>query len=96
MCRELRGEQWGILRHQVDASACKAILMRKGAGSIKHLETKDLWVQEAIRRKGIVVVKVDRKLNLADSLASYSPASVMRAHMEMLRGAAYSLAGLGA
>ena len=70
--RELRGNTWGNLRHHVDASACKAILMRKGSGSIKHLEVKDLWAQKVIRDKGISVVKIPRELNVADALASYS------------------------
>jgi hypothetical protein len=73
--RELRGESWGSMKHFVDASACKSILLRKGAGSVKHLETKDLWVQDAIRRKGIQVGKIPRDENVSDALASYSNAS---------------------
>ena len=50
--RELRGPAWGEpIVHEVDASACKSILLRKGAGGLKHIEVKQLWVQEAVSRK---------------------------------------------
>ena len=56
------------IRHYVDASAAKGGLLRKGAGKIKHLEVRQLWCQHAVEKYGIEVVKIPRKLNLADSL----------------------------
>ena len=77
--KELRGDSWGTIRHHVDAAGCKAILMRKGCGSIKHLETKDLWAQKAIRDKGITVIQIPREVNVSDALASYSsPADLFK------------------
>ena len=81
--KELRGADWGKMRHHVDASACKSILLRKGSGSIKHLETKDLWVQAAIRQKGIQVIKIPREMNFSDSLASYNNAGDL--HKQLTR-----------
>ncbi len=40
--------------------------MRKGAGSIKHLATKQLWVQERVARKEMEIIKIKRAVNLAD------------------------------
>ena len=63
-----------ILNHElelklfVDASACRGILLRQGAGKVKHLTTKQLWVQGAIQSYGISVLKVDRSVNAADAL----------------------------
>ena len=56
------------MRLYIDASAAKGILMRRGAGKIKHLEIKQLWCQRAVDRYGIEVVKIPRGSNLADSL----------------------------
>ena len=71
--RELGGEEWGSpIVHEVDASACKSILMRKGSGGLKHVEVKQLWVQEAVANKLIQVRKIGREWNAADTLASYS------------------------
>ena len=53
---------------KVDANACKGILLRHGAGRVKHLCTKQLWVQGAIESYGLVVRKVPREQNPADVL----------------------------
>ena len=60
LARELRGADWGKASLSVDASACKAILMRKGSGSLKHLEVKDLWGQTIVKEKSIDVRKIPR------------------------------------
>ena len=80
--------------HEVDASACKGILLRKGVGSIKHLETKDLWVQEAVRRRSISVRKIPRAENASDSMASYSAPSILQRHMQMLNCSVMDAMGL--
>ena len=84
LVQELWGPSWGSLTHCVDAVACKAILLRKGAGAVKHIATKDLWVQESIKRLGIEVKKVDRSENPSDSLASYSGPQTLQRHLEQL------------
>ena len=71
--KELRGECWSDpVEHAVGASTCKSILLRRGPGGIEHLDTKQLWVQEAITEKRIRVLKINRQDNPADTLASYS------------------------
>ena len=72
LLRELRGDAWGLLQHEVDAAACKGMLMRRGAGGVKHIEAKHLWIQEGIERYGILVRKVPRERNLSDAPASFS------------------------
>ena len=56
--------------HFTDASVNQAILLRKGAGGIKHLTAKDLWVQETVRNMGIRVHRVGREEMAAHILAS--------------------------
>ena len=73
--KEMRSECWGEpMEHAVDASTCKSILLRRGPGGMKHLDTKQLSVQEAITEKRIRVLKINREENPADTLASYSSA----------------------
>lgn len=55
-------------RISVDASACKGMLLRTGAGKIKHISTKQLWAQGAIASFGIEVQKIPRSINAADLL----------------------------
>ena len=33
---------------------------------IRHLEIRDLWVQDAVRKQGIPAVKMPREQNVAD------------------------------
>ena len=54
----------------IDASACRGILLRQGAGALKHLSVRQLWVQEAIQDYQVDVQKIDRGVNLADFLCS--------------------------
>ena len=46
----------------------KGTLLRRGAGKIKHLEIRQLWCQHAVDKYHIEVLKIARKMNLADSL----------------------------
>ena len=41
------------LRHYADASACIGILQRSGAGTLNHLEVKQLWYKLEIRLIGV-------------------------------------------
>ena len=77
--------------HYLDASAARSIILRRGVGSLKHLEVKDLWAQEAALRERVDVEKVERKYNVADSLASPSNPSDFHRMMADLR---LELAGL--
>ena len=69
------------LKHFIDASACKGMLLRRGAGAIKHLEVRDLWGQELVRRLGVLVTKVPREINSADALASACGPQDLRDHL---------------
>ena len=53
---------------QTDSSAAKGTLTRRGSGKVKHLTTKQLWVQEAIRTYKVKVEKINRSYNSADLL----------------------------
>ena len=50
----------------VDSTAAKAISSRLGLGRLRHLEVRFLWLQEAVRRRRLVVKKVAGANNLAD------------------------------
>ena len=70
------------VRHFIDASATKGILNRTGAGKVKHLTVRQLWVQEAVERIGIKVVKIPRELNCADLMARTNSGKEMQEHLE--------------
>ena len=60
---------WNVgLQLKIDSSAAKAITSRLGAGKVRHLEVRFLWLQEVTRNKQLQVVKVRGKANPADVL----------------------------
>ena len=66
---------WTIMQMSlhVDSSTCKGMLLRHGSGKVKHLTTKQLWVQGAIQAYEMTVSKVRREENTAaDSLTHES------------------------
>ena len=52
--KELFGEELQI-HLKVDSSACHGMILRHGAGRVKHLCTKQLWIQEATKSYNISV-----------------------------------------
>jgi hypothetical protein len=57
-----------IFSSETDSSAARGTVLRTGVGKMKHLSTKQLWVQGAIKVYEIDVVKIPRGINSADLL----------------------------
>ena len=51
---------------RTDASAAVGVVQRQGAGKIKHLEVKQLWVQEHEKKRNLKMTKIPREINWAD------------------------------
>ena len=49
-----------------DSSAARGMCARTGSGKVRHLSIKELWVQEALRKKKFELKAVDTLLNWAD------------------------------
>jgi hypothetical protein len=67
-----------------DASVCKSILLRHGSGRIKHLTTKQLWIQGAIETYGFKVVKIPRDINSADLMTHGCSKADFQSHLRRL------------
>ena len=50
-----------------DSSAAKGIMTRRGCGKIKHIQAKQLWIQEYVISGDVKVFKVQRKDNTSDA-----------------------------
>ena len=66
MLEEL-GLKVGIIMYG-DSSASQGTIQRQGAGRVKHLSVKQLWIQERVAQKELVTEKIARAHNCADSL----------------------------
>ena len=64
--KEMREEKDLHLRG--DSSAAYGTLQRLGSGKVKHLQTRQLWLQEKVYGGEITIEKVPRTNNWADIL----------------------------
>ena len=69
------------LRIHTDASACKGMLLRTGAGKLKHMSTKQLWAQGAVESYGAEVVKVPRAVNSSDAFTHVVSSQELHDHL---------------
>ena len=69
MAREL-GEVIGM-EVMTDSSAARGVIQRSGSGRIKHLQVKQLWVQERESQKELIISKLPREHNVADLLTHH-------------------------
>ena len=59
-----------------DSSASHGTLQRLGSGRIKHLQTRQLWLQEKVHNGAVTIEKIPRERNWADLLThAWMPAS---------------------
>ena len=64
----------GVSLHlYVDAKATLGMLSRRGAGSMKHVETNTFWMQAQVQNKDLVLHKIHADHNFADILTKYVP-----------------------
>ncbi len=56
------------LRVNTDSSAAKSIASRRGCGKVRHLETREVWLQERVARGDLEIRKVRGEGNIADVL----------------------------
>ena len=65
------GETRKQLELNIDASATKGAITRKGAGRMKHVETQYLWIQQATADGRIRCRKIPRETNVADMMTHH-------------------------
>ena len=55
-------------RLMTDASAARSIAKREGAGKLRHINVRSLWLQQRAVRQELAYEKISGKLNPADGL----------------------------
>ena len=69
------------VRVNTDSSAAKSITSRKGAGRVRHIEVRELWVQEKVNRGELMITKVKGEDNVADGLTKHVDRAKMEKYM---------------
>ena len=65
-----------------DAGAAIGISNRVGSGKVRHIEVTQLWLQDKVSQKIIVLNKVGTDDNLADALTKGVDATAIEKHAE--------------
>jgi hypothetical protein len=55
-----------VINLSLDASAAIGILSRRGLGKLRHIHVNDLWLQQKLAKKELLLSKVATHLNIAD------------------------------
>ena len=64
-----------------DSSAAKGIASRRGLGKLKHVDIKELWIQEKVSNGDLKITKIPGTINLADALTKYCDVHVTNHHV---------------
>ena len=67
-----------------DSSAALSFSSRRGLGTMRHIETRYLWLQDRIQRGHLTVHKVHTSKNVADFLTKAVSGSVLDEHLATL------------
>ena len=65
-----------------DSSAAKGIASRRGLGKLKHVDIKELWIQEKVSCGDLKITKIPGTINLADALTKYCDVHVTNHHIK--------------
>jgi hypothetical protein len=79
-------EQCGVAVASVvasDSSAGRSIATRIGSGKVRHLQIRDLWVQERVRNKELMIQRVATEVNTSDLGTKYLDKNRMMKLMEL-------------
>ena len=67
-----------------DATAASGIAHRRGAGRIRHIETKTLWLQRHVTSKRVILSKTLGKVNVADIGTKHLTAAELNVLLSMI------------
>ena len=64
-----------------DASAAIGIVMRRGLGTIRHIDVTQLWLQDKVRSGDIKILKVKSSEHKSDLLTKHHAQEAIATHM---------------
>ena len=80
-----RDLEWEMaINLHIDASAALGVMKRQGLGKLRHIQVRDLWLQQELKEKRLIAHKIDTKLNPADLGTKALSAEEMARHISTL------------
>ena len=78
------GVHAGVLVASMDSSSAKSFASKRGLGKIRHMELKELWLQEAVCRGRVKLKKIEGEKNPADLFTKYLSSVEIGRHLSFL------------
>ena len=78
---------WGLkveILLRSDSSSARAMCSRQGAGRVKHMATRWMWIQERLRDRAFRLNAVPTADNVADIFTKATTRATMEKHCETL------------
>ena len=72
----------GPIQINADASAAIGMASRLGLGKVRHIEVTELWIQEKVYKKEILLKKVGTLETIADALTKPVHAETLKYHVD--------------
>ena len=60
-----------VLHLSTDSAAAKSFVAKRGLGGMRHLQLRDLWLQQEVAEGRVAVEKVPELMNPADLMTKY-------------------------
>ena len=73
-----------VVRLGTDSSAAKSFVCRRGLGKMRHIEIRDLWLQQEVAQGNVVVEKVPGTENPADLMTKILHRDVIESRLDKM------------
>ncbi len=71
-----------VVQVNTDSSAARSTASRRGAGRVRHVEVRALWVQDKVNKTELSIIKVRGEDNVAVALTKHVDKAKLEKHME--------------
>ena len=78
------GVEIDVVVISIDSSSAKSFASRRGLGKMRHIEVKDLWLQEAVCRGRVKLQKIDGTQNPSYMFTKYLTSAEIEKHLGFL------------
>ena len=78
------GELGSVIKVRTDSEAARSFVSRRGLGRMRHLEIRDLWLQEEVAKGTVKVERVRGVENPADLMTKVLTREEIRERLERM------------
>ena len=74
----------GVINLHTDSAVAKSFVSRRGLGTMRHIEIKELWLQREVGDGSVRILKVREEENPADLMTKILKLADIRNHLKAM------------